>query len=121
MILRINEELHEKGVAFLQLANSTGEDKTYIHEFVMFNTTVGIVRVESYAKEEVFVTVDKISKRERGYDLYCGRIVEWPTWQIDITNLLTVKPGNIRLKFWNELFTSNEYLDTNNLIDVVMF
>jgi hypothetical protein len=120
-IERIQRELNEKGIAFVQLANSTGHGKTFIHEFVLFNTNTGPVRLESYGQDEIYEVVEGKAKRLPGYVLYCGRILEWPNWENDITTLLTISPGPERLNFWNGLFSANEKNDTDQQIDIIIF
>jgi hypothetical protein len=120
VIRKINQELTTNGISFIELANSSGEDKTIIHQFILFNTISGVIRLESYGKDTTYYLLDGIAKREPGYVLYKSRIIEWPTWKQDLSMLLSLEPGNCRLCYWNGLFSSKEDNDTNEHIDVVL-
>lgn len=117
----IEAELKTKGTAFAQLANSTGEDKTFVHEFVLFSTPDGVVRLESYGKDEILRYENGKVNAYPGYSLYCARILEWPTWQTDLLTLLESPPGTKRLAYWNGLFSAVEEADTKEDIDVILY
>ena len=116
----INNELITNGVAFIELANSSGEDKTIFHRFILFNTSSGIVRLESYSRQIIYEYISSGAIKKRGYTLYEPRIVEWPTCFNDLTILLKLKHGKERISYWNGLFSSIEEHDTNEFIDVVL-
>jgi hypothetical protein len=120
VINKINEELIVNGLAFIELANSSGEDKTIIHRFILFNTISGVIRLDSYGKQYIYEFVSNKVIRKPGYALYKGRIVEWPSWKDDISMLLTMEPGDCRLCYWNGIFSAKEDTDTDEKIDVVL-
>lgn len=77
-------QLKKDNVAFIQLAKSSGEYKTFIHEFILFQTNNGVVRLDSYGKDQILTLKNGKIIREKGYILYCSRIFEWSTWGNDI-------------------------------------
>lgn len=117
VIAEIEKELVSKNIAFLCLANSTGEDKTFIHEFVLFNTDKGVIRMDSYGQSSVFIE----GVKHEGGILYQNMIVDWNHWKTDLKLLLTYPPGKTRLQIWNNAFTAKEIADTDFNIDVVLY
>lgn len=104
----INNELIIAGFCLVQLANSSGEDKTLIHIFALFWLNGDIYRLESYGK-----TVYDLNSRQTQYiSLYCSRIVEWPTYKEDLIKLIDHEPGDAGVSYWNGLFSSNKILDS---------
>jgi hypothetical protein len=117
VIEAIQRELTTKYIAFISLSNSSGDDKTFIHEFIMFKTNNGIIRMESYGKDFIYTE----GKKCKGYNLYHAKLVQWNDWEIDLKQLLTISPGEKRIKLWNKIFSSIETIDTEFYIDVIMF
>lgn len=120
VIDKIYDDLENYGVAFVILSNSSGEDKTFIHLFVLFNTMDGIVRFESYGQSELYEIENGRVVVKPGYVLYCARIVEWPTFEQDMESLLTINPGVERVNYWNGIFSAHETIDTSFPMDVVL-
>jgi hypothetical protein len=83
----LDYQLNKEHIAF-ELANSSGSDRTFMHEFVLFNTNNGAVRLDSYGQDEILRYDELLGRTQRppGYVLYCARIVEWPTWKNDLLN-----------------------------------
>jgi hypothetical protein len=105
----IIKELSNNYFCLVQLSNSSGEDKTFIHIFSLFLIDGDVYRLESYGKK--FYNFDS---REIEYiSLYCSRIVEWPTYIDDLTKIINHRPGKERLSYWNGLFSANEENDTD--------
>ena len=78
LLSEINNDLQKNGVCFIQLANSTGEDKTFIHIFALFLTIDReVIRMEAYGRQRPLLLN------------YETRLVEWPTYQIDLEKLLS--------------------------------
>ncbi len=117
---QINSDLNHYGVCFIQLANATGEDKTFVHTFALFRTDKNeLIRMESYGRQLVFETIDNKIYCRAGGPLYHTRLVEHPTFFDDINKL--IPPSEYRLAYWNGLFNGNEILDTDEPIDIVLF
>jgi len=114
IIEEIEYDLKQYSVCFIRLTNSTGQDKTFIHEFCLFHVEDDIVRLDSYGQSSVIEERRKLP----GYVLYCARLTEWPTWKDDLKSLFTMEGGKVRLAHWNGLFSARETLDTNYEIDV---
>jgi hypothetical protein len=121
VINRIYEELDKYGVTFISLMNSSGEDKTFAHLFVLFKTMDGIIRFESYGQSELYEIENDRVVVKPGYVLYCGRLITWSNFEQDIEQLLIIDPGIQRLDYWNNIFSSNEMVDTSFPIDIVIF
>jgi len=123
----IRQELLSSSVVFVQLANSSGEEKTFIHEFVLFLSEDGIYRIDSYGKDETLTWNKDIQKVEvsDGYCLYKGSITLWDDWEEDLRELITspAHGGRFspRLELWNRIFSSVERYDLNEGIDIVVY
>lgn len=84
---RIREELNLGGICSIHL----GLGEKIGHSFTLIKTVDNkVFRIESYI------------------DIYCTRIVQWPTYFNDIISLLEMTPGVARLNYWNGLFSSME-------------
>lgn len=120
VINRIQFELTNHGVCFVEIGNSSGNDKTVTHQFILFNTMFGVIRLESYGKEIIYEVKKQKTTKHMGYILYKGRIVHWPMWKTHLKTLLTIRPGKDRISYWNELFSSKETTDTREFIDIIL-
>lgn len=116
----INKELTINGVAFIDLSDSSGEDKSFTHRFILFNTSSGIVRLESYGKGIIYEYTSSGLRKKSGYVLYKPRIIEWSTCFNDLTTLLKLEHGKNRVNYWNGLFSAAEEYDTDEFIDVLL-
>lgn len=120
VIDQITKDLIENSVSFVKLSNGSSET-TFVHHFVLFNTDIGIIRLESYGTGFMYNYDNNGNVIVLpGYSLYCGRISGWSTWQEDLTRLLTINYGDERVNLWNQLFLSRETMDNEYQIDVII-
>lgn len=87
---------------YVQFSNSSGEDNTFNHSFVMFSENGKVYRAECYV---MWVS---------------PRVLEWPTYEDDISKLLSLEPGKDRISHWNYIFDSYENSDTEFQIDIIV-
>lgn len=94
---QINRELDKNGFVGVRLENGSGgvRDQTFDHSFILIKAEGMIFRIESYV------------------DLYCSRIVQFPTYKEDLIRLIDSPPGPLRISLWNNLFSSFETQDTD--------
>ena len=116
----VGDRLLQDGVVFILLRNSSGDDRTLVHEFTIFKIDNDYYRIESYGITR-YVPIQGDKMRQEFNSLYCTRIVEWPTFRTDLSNLIEIEPGNIRLAYWNGLFSANETVDNDEQIDVTLY
>lgn len=116
VIKQINDILFTHGVVTISIRNSSGSDATLMHEFVLFLIDNRYYRMESYGKTSYI----KINKKIKQIceSLYTTRIVEWPTYDLDIIKLLTLDTD--RLSYWNGLFSSDEKIDNDFNLDITL-
>ena len=113
MIDVISKILNNNGVSFINISNSSGEDKTFVHTFILFLTDKNeVVRLESYGNMDW--------DNKCGNVLYKTRIVEWNTYKEDLLKLFKINPGVERVQYWNGLFSAHETDDTNFEIDLIL-
>ena len=120
-IEKISHVLSTEPACFIELANSSGSDATFRHEFILFQTTTNeIYRMEAYGfnKQGGFISI--IPKEADSICYYKTRLVEWPTWKKDMKLLFTTPPGKQRIEYWNCLFSSRHTGDTNFDIDIII-
>lgn len=122
-LLVLEQELKKSGVAFVELANSSGQEKTFIHEFVLFVTEEGVYRVESYGLDEVLKWNEETRKVDvlPGYVLYKGKITLWNDWRQNLQQLTRCKSGPDRLRVWNDIFSAQETQDQNEAMEMVLY
>lgn len=108
----IAKQLKEWGCCFVSLANSSGEDKTFIHTFVLFATEDGIYRMESYGSFGNPNKADVIN--------YCTRVIGDANYKENLEKLIVCEPGVERLGYWNELFSAGETCDTEFGLDIIL-
>jgi hypothetical protein len=98
----INYELDEYSICGVCLENGNGgvSDQTFNHCFVLYKIGTKIYRIESYV------------------DIYSVRMMETPSYEQDLYKLITCNFGGKRLDLWNNLFGSNEKIDTDLPLDV---
>ena len=122
-LLVLEKELKKSGIAFVELANSSGQEKTFIHEFVLFATEEGVYRIESYGLGELLKWNEEMRKVDvlPDYVLYKGKITLWNDWQQDLQQLIQCKPGTDRLRIWNKIFSAHETQDQNEEMEMVLY
>ena len=112
-VKRITQELENKNICIVELANSSGSDKTFIHTFILFKTIDSIFRLESYGS---------FGNREKeDYCHYQTRLVEWSSYEKDLSKLMNYEPSKCRVEYWNGLFSANEKDDSDFNMDMIIF
>lgn len=116
----IATEHRQHSVAFIELANSSGEEKTFVHTFVLFRTEQGVLRLEAYGKEFTIEFEEDRPVRRAGPMLYSSRVVPWPDWPAELAALIRAEPGTERLALWNRLFSAEETADTDYPLEIAL-
>ncbi len=105
-VMKVSEQLDLNGCCFVTVSNSSGEDRTFIHLFVLFSTGSEVYRIESYAQSKGPV--------------YYTRIVGHCNYKTELAKLMNYEPGPNRILYWNELFSCNETCDTSFTMDMTI-
>jgi hypothetical protein len=108
----ISQQLEQFGHCFITIANSSGEDKTFIHLFVLFATESSVYRIDSYGSFGNPNKEDQI--------IYKTKITEFLSYKQDLAKLMNHQPGSDRISYWNSLFSANETCDTSFEMDMII-
>lgn len=117
VVYRISLELYKTGSCTITIRNDTGKEATLMHVFVLFLIDNQYYRMESYGNTFYMKKGSQIKKICKS--LYTTRIVEWPTWQLDLIKLIEMNKYE-RLVYWNRLFNANETIDNDHPLDITL-